>query len=990
MRIKAISPETLFTTLLALLLFFGGRSVEAAIAYRSAASASATTGTSLTVSKPSGTVSGDVLITAIAVRPSTATITAPAGWTLIRTVTQTSESGSTNRLSTYYKAAGGSEPASYAWGFSSSVGGVVAGVLSFSGVSNTSPIDVSSSSTTTTLTSSASSVTTTVANSMIISVHETPSSLQYSPPAGMTEVVDRSSLTPADLLGIMLGMNYGTKSAVGVTGSKTATASPSLGGDTDNGTAQLIALRPATGVTAFAINVGSGTASTCAVRSISISAVDGSGTTVTGYTGTISVSTSSGFGDWSTVSANGTLSNGSADDGLATYTFVAADNGTVTLGLTHRLAQTITITASDGSIPASSTSSAVSFSNNAFVFSEDLTSKISGSNVAVAGRAHDYQVTLYRRDPTTSTDCSIATSYAGSKSLKAWITRSGTDPGGAAPTIGAVTLGNSQPASNNLSLTFTSGVATFNLGTTDVGKYAINFRDDTTTGLTAAITGTSSDLTVRPFAMVVNAIQRGATANPNVNTATGTVFTQAGEDFQATVRAYRHNGAADSNDDGVPDAAATLAQTTGGGLASSYAYATTLSAAAPFAPATGTLGTLSNGALLAAAFSGASTTPTTLSYSEVGSFTLGLAVTNYLGTAGVNLSGTVFNATGAQNAVVGRFTPYDFGVSLNTPAFTPGCASNTAFTYVGQAFVYGTAPVISVTARNKAGGTTRNYTGSWWKISNASLSGRSYTAATGTLDTSGLPATSADPAIVDTGGASSGQGTLTFSAGSGLKFTRAAPVAPFNAEISLAISVIDTDGVAYGANPARFGAATSGNGISFTGTGGGKPQRWGRLKLANAIGTEFADLLLPAAAQYYNGTGFVLNTDDGCTSFPKSAVIFANFQRNLSACETFLSTAVTSVTLVRGVASLALTKPGSGNTGSVDLSPGLATASTGSACVSATATATVSTANGVDLTYLQSNWDPLSPGAYDKNPTGRAVFGTLRVPREIIFSRENY
>lgn len=733
------------------------------------------------------------------------------------------------------------------------------------------------------------------------------------------------------------------------------------------------------------LDVGAATGSTCAVKSIALSALKADGTPYTGYTGTVNLSTSTGSGDWSLSSGGGSLNNGSADDGAATYTFVAADNGAVTLGLSEQQARTLSVTATDSAVTTITTTSAgIAFSDNTFVFSEDLSAKIAGSDVAVAGRAHDFQVALYRRDAGTGSRCGIATGYSGSKALKAWITRSGDDPGGAAPAIAGVSLGNAQPGSNNLGLSFSAGVASFSLSTTDVGQYALNLRDDTTTALTAAVSGSSDTLTVRPFALVVSAIRRGGTSNPNTSSATGTVFTQAGESFQATVGAYLHASAADSDDDGVPDSGATLTQTTAAGLTPSYAFLTTLAAAAPFAPAAGTLGALGNGALAAAVFSGGAATPATLTYAEVGSFSLTAAVSNYLNAAGVDLTGVVFSSAGSRNAVVGRFTPYDFGLSLNTPAFAPGCAIGTAFTYVGQAFSFGTAPVIAVTARNKAGATTRNYTGAWWKLSNSTLTGRSYTAASGTLNTTGLPATTADPVIVDVGGASGGQGTLTFSSGSGLLFTRAAPVAPFNADIALSLNVLDSDGVAYGSNPARFGAATSGNGIAFTGTGGGKAQRWGRLKLSNGLGTEFADLLLPLAAQYYNGTSFIANADDGCTSLGGSAFLFTNFQRNLSACETHV--AATPVTLSGGKASIRLRAPGSGNNGSVDLKPALSSADSGTACVSTTA----GSVTGVSLTHLRSNWDAAAPTAYDKNPTGRAVFGIPRVPKEIVFVRENY
>lgn len=976
---------------LTLLLLLAGRA-HAAIAFRAASSASITSGTTVTVTKPTGTVAGDVMVATVIARPVGATITAPTGWVLVRSTSQSA--GPSIKFATYYKVAGASEPANYTWTLGGSANsGVVVGVGSFSGVDNTSPINVEGGNTTAFgYIHRANGVTTTLANTMVVSSHGFPSSSPFTPPTGMTEFVDRSSLTTPNTVGVTLEMNYVAQATAGATGNKTATAAGGAGTDEGEGAAHIMALREGSGVASFSINTGGATASTCVAKNITITALNSAGGTMTSYTGTINITTSTSRGDWAIVSAGGTLSNGTSDDGAASYTFVSGDNGVITLSLSHLLAQQLTISVVDSVLSsATGTSSTVSFSDNTFVFTEDASNRITGTDVAVAGRAHDYQVTLYRRDTSQSPpNCAVATNYAGSKSLKAWITRGGTDPGGAAPAIGAVSLGNSQPAANNLTLTFTSGVASFNLTTTDVGKYAINFRDDTTASLTAAITGSSNALTVRPFAMVVSAIQRGATANPNTNTATGTVFTQAGENFQASVGAYRHAAGADSNDDGVPDTTATLAQTISGGLAPSYAYATSLTAASPFTPATGTLGTLANGALAAGSFTGGAATPTTLTYSEVGSFTLTLAVASYLGSTGVDLSGTVFNSAGAQNAVVGRFTPYDFGVSLNSPTFTPGCSTATAFTYIGQPFNFGTAPVITVTARNKAGATTRNYTGSWWKLSNTTLTGRAYAAASGSLDTSGLPASTADPVIVDLGGASSGQGTLTFSTGSGLKFTRAAPVAPFNADIALSQNILDSDGVAYASNPARFGTATAGNGISFTGTGGGKSMRWGRLKLTNAMGTEFANLNLPVEAQYYNGTSFVLNADDGCTSFAKSAVQFASFQGNLAACETFLSTTVSAVTLAGGKAALTLIRPGSGNTGSVDLSPRLSTGSAGTSCVSASSSATPGTATGVDLTWLRSNWDPAAPTSYDRNPAARAVFGVPNVPREVIFTRENY
>ena len=108
------------------------------IAVRSSATASGASVTSLAINKPTGTSSGDVLIGAISSR-GLPTITPPAGWTLIR--------GDVNTVvmtqALYVHVAGGSEPATYSWSFSSSVTAVVGGISTYTGVDTGNPIDTS-------------------------------------------------------------------------------------------------------------------------------------------------------------------------------------------------------------------------------------------------------------------------------------------------------------------------------------------------------------------------------------------------------------------------------------------------------------------------------------------------------------------------------------------------------------------------------------------------------------------------------------------------------------------------------------------------------------------------------------------------------------------------------------------------------------------------------------------------------------------------------
>jgi hypothetical protein len=100
--------------------------------FRAAESAGITAGeTALTISKPYGTTSGDVMIAAIAFRPPGATLTPPSGWTLIRRTNQMASN--TSAQATYRKVAGGSEPVSYTWtqGSSPATLGAAGGIMTF-------------------------------------------------------------------------------------------------------------------------------------------------------------------------------------------------------------------------------------------------------------------------------------------------------------------------------------------------------------------------------------------------------------------------------------------------------------------------------------------------------------------------------------------------------------------------------------------------------------------------------------------------------------------------------------------------------------------------------------------------------------------------------------------------------------------------------------------------------------------------------------------
>lgn len=223
--------------------------------------------------------------------------------------------------------------------------------------------------------------------------------------------------------------------------------------------------------------------------------------------------------------------------------------------------------------------------------------------------------------------------------------------------------------------------------------------------------------------------------------------------------------------------------------------------------------------------------------------------------------------------------------------------------------------------------------------------------------------------ILDLG---NGTGTLTFSAGSGLRFDRSGPVAPFAAELSLGIAVIDADGVAYASNPFQLGSATPGSGIAFS---SGKTMRYGRLTLGNAHDSELVTLAVPLRAEYYDVSGFVVHTDDGCTSI--GSANFGTTARSPAGLAT--TPAIANVPLSCGDAGLTLSAPG--QTGYADLLVNL------SAVDVSTSWGIIT---GADLPWLQFDWTSDGTGLPDDDPTARATFGIYPGQHPVIFRREIY
>jgi hypothetical protein len=244
-RQKISQQKHYLVLLIVLCLFFmSTNNVFATIAQRGiATTAAVTNNVSLTITKPTGVVAGDILIANLAQVNSLTAPTAPAGWTLID---GRSLAGGTNRYAAiFYKVAGGSEGANYIFTVPTGTTVTVIGaIVAFSGIDGVSPFDVANG------TISVQGSQTGVAANPKTTVTSNAAIVMFGMAAGSAPTwsgwttTSPGTLSPElyDFQGTntTIGAAWALKPAIGATGPGAATLS---GGERNGGI--LIALRPA-------------------------------------------------------------------------------------------------------------------------------------------------------------------------------------------------------------------------------------------------------------------------------------------------------------------------------------------------------------------------------------------------------------------------------------------------------------------------------------------------------------------------------------------------------------------------------------------------------------------------------------------------------------------------------------------------------------------------------------------------------------------------
>jgi MSHA biogenesis protein MshQ len=679
------------------------------------------------------------------------------------------------------------------------------------------------------------------------------------------------------------------------------------------------------------------------------------------------------------VTGLGTLNNGVANDGLATYSFATGETS-VNLALTHTNVATITIGVADNATgtslltktPANELANSITFNGGGFTITDAAgvavtnltqiagqvspTYYLKATNALCANAfnnvARSVDMAFECVDPTSCLAPVVSITNASTNAVTSLPTGVpfGTNP--AVATYAAVSL--------NFNA---SSLAPFKINYPDVGNLTLYFRYTP-----SSLLSESNTFVVKPAGFLLSNIKQSAcfppppattctpVSNPGALDAQGMAFVKAGEAFTVSVTAVNAVGVATPNyghEVNPESVVLTSALVTGLGLSH-----------AP--PVIGSFGPFINGIATGSAFR----------WDEVGIITMTPSVgdADYLG---------VGDVTGTPSGNVGRFKLGKFdlqNVTLDDRSdlcqggtlITDGVTPCSTFTYMGEEVDAG----FTLVPLSLSGVPLQNYVDDTVTPGNdfAKLDPSVYlnlnlaavdtaTAATPYYLTSRFSVTPAmtvtcatTPCFQRPGGVGSqAQADVTvpliFSRGNTPDGAYAAVqigIAPKDADNALVEGVfvttpglcnstivadcydLDTDAV-LGDDHALLAATEF---------------RFGRSKISNAHGSELLPLLMPIVAEYWdlNSSSFLTSVDDNISLV---TVALGNYLGNLVVGDTTL----TVPTIVNGIGQIGLSKPGLNKHGSVD--------------VTVTAPA-----------YL--------PG------TARAAFGVYKGSNEFIYQREAY
>lgn len=987
----------------------------------------------LTIARPAGAVANDVFIASVGFTPSSATITPPAGWTLIRRVDNAGPTS--NSLAVYRKTMAGGEPASYSWSLTG-VNYVVGGIQAFNGVDTTTPIDAEAGQATASDRDHATpSITTTVANTMLVGSYTYASSQSWDPrtppsPA-MTESYEQLS-GAAGATGQSIEGTSLLQAAAGVVPAYTSRAGNPP--NADAGVTHILALRPVSSNLTIT-RPGTVVANDVMIASVGVTPSSATITPPAGWTSIRRINNAgptsnslevfyrvAGAGEpasytWSLSGANYGVAGLQAFYNVDTATPIDAEAGQATPSSRDHATPAITTTVANTMLvgsytyasaqtwapqnppgpPVAMTESYDRFGGTSGPTGQSIegtrqakatagavpafTSRAGSVANADAGNTHMLALrpsvvvpppssfNAFEQPagftcatmPITTTNGPIRTKIVGSgyslcvvaldslpQILAAFnadvrvevLARTTVGPLG---TDGCPRTNVGDPPvtvlSNVSPVTLASGRASVAFPAAANAWRDVRVRISYPTSSPTVTRCSTDNYAIRPLALSVSSTTAGADSTGTDVSATPTV--KAGTNFSLAATSLASYNGTPQIDAALRSAHAGAVQS--GDIAGSFSAADPATGIATGAGFTYSevgyfrflpYGVYDSGFTAVDQPAGCRTADTCECIAATGDSNSDSIPDNFSNVAIGGRYGCNFGNT-SNSDFFGRFIPDHFGLAtlaanslidradINTGA-SETCTSS--FTYMGEDF----KTRFELSARNAADAITLNYTGGHARFGLTTWSDYAFAGSSGTL---------AAGSTAPSGTWSNGVATVT--ATHIVQRSATTPAAPYA-------------GFAVSAQPSYSdGSLTVALAASTQVHAGTTEMRYGRLRLANAYGSELRALPVPVRAEHWNGTGFVTNTEDSCT-------VVGAVTLNAAPTPCTLAPAIIGAggTLASGAGLLTLSAPGV--RGCTDL---------------------ILTAPA----WLQGRW---SGATYTENPKARATFGIFK--EKVLFRRENF
>lgn len=873
------------------------------------------------VPTPAGVAEGDVMVVQLSYRDSSTGVTAPAGWSVIR-----SDVGGDLAQIAYFRVAVAGEPASHTWTLPARTR-VLAINAAYRNVDTVDPVDAHSGQAGSGSAVVAPSITTSIANTRLLGLFSAAqgSSAFASQPPGM---VTRANLNigggPNGVRGLLADEIVADDGATGDRAADAGVNSVHVG--------QLIALRPATaGVAAqvrFSVQPSETTLGQVISPAVEVRIEDIDGNLVSDSTAEVTVAIENNPGG-GTLSGTTTVN---AVNGIATFDDLSIDQ----TGDGYTLRATATDLDPDISdpfniVPPEQEANAFDTDTPAGEVTGNIGTKVAGLPFALDIVAiEDGQPA----QPDNNEDFAAALLDASDNS----------------GTLDAVNCRDSWTVIQDL------GAFDFNDGTNDGRTTLTGIQENeswrqvrvrierTFPPGQSGLVGCSNDaFAIRPDALIEVQASDTDPENPgtarvldNTDPASSPVHV-AGAPFTLRARAVNALGNTTTNYAGTP-----------------VAEIACIAAGAPCVDGTLDPGTWTANSGVIESNSGV--------YDEAGALELTLVDEDFAAVdAGDSTDNERFIRSDAA-VDVGRFIPADFLVEIADDGDLEATCNST-FTYTGEAagYVAGMEPELTITARNVAGATTVNYSGDYARLTAADVD------VDGPIEDGSETGLEGDPVSVtsalDPGTLiANGDGTLTHTFANTDRFTydkvNNARTNPFGPDLDLDVTaVVDADGVA--ADPSILPLTVEPAAVHEI--------RFGRLVVESAAGSELAPIEQPVRTEYWNADTWQTHTADDCTALTLAGEVQLNNDQGgpvdgtqpipVGGGNTDLTTNTPDpLPLASGAAVMTFAAPGEANTGWVDTTLTL----------------------GADLPWLRHDWDDADgagDGPYDDLPTGRVTFG---------------